>query len=345
MKHIGRIVRYIIRRCIRIAFFLMVCNSLIGCVAPGVKKAAKEVIAESSIADAIPEAKQKIENALPDVKPTEVIQNVLKTPVSTTSTSTDIWYIDVGQGDSTLITNGDGHGILIDTGAYWGYDNVRSVLSEANVNTIDSLILTHPDADHIQNADEILNDYQVINVIMPDIEKDTTSSENLQNALQSSTCNVVHPEGKISIPFGDALVEIWSPKGVYEDINSYSLITKLTKGAKTFLFLGDATGEEIAELNIDYAADVMKAAHHGSANCGCNSEDLLNKVDPEYFVISCGYQNDYGHPHRETMAMITNRNIPTFRTDLQGTVHCSCDGQNIVWNIAPTDILTCGSDM
>ncbi len=264
------------------------------------------------------------------------------------STDTDIYFVDVGQGDCTLITEGDGHGIMIDTGAYWGYDNVVSVMDEAKVEILDMLILTHPDADHIQNADDLLSDYNVINVIMPDVKKDTGSFNDLMSAIQTSSVNVVYPEGLLTIPYGSSLIEIYSVKGEYEDINSYSLVTKLTKGEENFIFLGDATGEEIDELaanGMDFQADVMKAAHHGSANCGCNSEWLFNAVDPKYVVISCGYHNDYGHPHRETMEVLKQRQIDTYRTDLQGTILCRCDGANIYWNTEPTTVYTGGSDL
>ncbi len=260
----------------------------------------------------------------------------------------DVYYIDVGQGDSTLITEGDGHGVLIDTGAYWGYDNVVAVLAEANVDVIDMLILTHPDADHIQNADDLIEAYEVVNVIMPDVKKDTNSFKDLVSSISENSVNVVYPDGKLTVPYGSVQFDIYSPQGEYEDINSYSLITKLTAGEKSFLFLGDATGEEIDEIaltDIDFRSDVMKAAHHGSANCGCNSEWLFNAVDPAYVVISCGYQNDYGHPHRETMGIVTTKGIDTFRTDLQGTILCRCDGVSLTWNTEPTTVFTCGSDL
>ena len=115
----------------------------------------------------------------------------------------------------------------------------------------------------------------------------------------------------------------------------------MINGTDSFLFTGDATGEEtddMIETGMDVRADVYKAAHHGSANDGCNSETFLGAVNPKYTVISCGYLNDYGHPHVETMAFLKLIGCKLYRTDLQGSITCVSYGNgSYEWNTNPTD--------
>lgn len=274
----------------------------------------------------------------------EQIQNEPK-PVSN-SALVKVSYIDVGQGDSTLISM-DGFNMLIDTGTYEAYDNVQAVLAENNVDTIGCLVLTHPDADHIQNADEIIRDYNVMQVFMTDAEKDTKTYQDLITAINTYDIPVEYPTAGDQYEINDVKFDILGPQYgcEYEDTNSYSIIIKMVYGETNFLFLGDATGEEIADVpNSDFSADVYKAAHHGSANCGCNSVDLLNAANPEFMVISCGYQNDYGHPHRETMEFASSYGLKLYRTDLQGTITCVTDGNSIYWDQQPSTNYICGSD-
>ena len=257
-----------------------------------------------------------------------------------------ITYIDVGQGDSTLISL-DGYNMLIDTGTYEAYDNVQSTLSESGVNSIDTLVLTHPDADHIQNADEIIRDYNVGEVLLTNTEKDTKSYQDLNKAIEQYDVPTAYPTAGREFSVGNAYFTILGPKqdAIYEDTNSYSIIIKMVYGNTSFLFLGDATGEEIEDIpKADFTANVYKAAHHGSANCGCNSSSLLSAVSPEYMVISCAYQNDYGHPHRETMQLAKEYNLKLYRTDLQGSVTCVSDGNTLAWSDEPSSNYICGSD-
>ena len=245
-----------------------------------------------------------------------------------------VTFIDVGQGDSTLICDGN-EAMLIDTGAYEGYDNLIEILYEKNIDVIDVLVLTHPDADHIQNAVDIMENYVVSIVYMPDTKTDTKTYQNLIETMDEKDIPVINPSAGDVIDFGSANYQILATgsDGEYEDTNSSSIVIRMENGEDSFLFMGDATGEEMSKTysSYDVASDVLKASHHGSANSSCNDELLFYNTSPEAVVISCGYGNDYGHPHKETMELIKIYGSKLYRTDLQGTIECISTGDGIIW--------------
>ena len=251
----------------------------------------------------------------------------------------NIDFIDIGQGDCILIRDG-ADAMMIDTGYYSQFDILSEELERRGVDQINILVLTHPDADHIGSGASIVSYYDVQTVYMPKAESDSKSYGYLMDAINTFDVPVVHPMAGDLIPFGSATYEVVGPCAEYDDANSNSIIIRMVNGEDSFLFTGDATGEEtdaILASGIDVTADVYKAAHHGSANDGCNSEKFLAAVNPYAMVVSCGYQNKYGHPHRETMELALDRNLSLYRTDLQGTISCVSTGDGIFFDQLPTD--------
>lgn len=246
-----------------------------------------------------------------------------------------VTFIDVGQGDSILIED-NGHNMLIDTGYYSEYDNLTATLNEHGVDTIDCLVLTHPDADHIQSAPEIISEYSVQKIYTTKIESESKSYEHLKKIISLFGVDVIYPSAGDYIDFGSATYYVAGPikneKDVYDDVNSYSLIIKIINGNDSFLLTGDATGDEtndILNTGIDVSAMVYKAAHHGSANDGCNDSGFVNAVNPQIAVISCGVDNTYGHPHRETMQLFNNKELYVYRTDTMGSITFLSTGDSI----------------
>ena len=310
-----------IKKIVKISVFLYIINSvfsqsaLFTDIADNVTKQIEKMMTSNA------EQMQKVDGITPSISINK--RNTIK-----------IWFIDVGQGDSILIRDNKKY-ILIDTGSSEGYTSLKKQLKKEKVKKINTLILTHPDADHIQNADEILNDYSVSKIYMPNIKNDTKTYETLISTIKKKKTRVYNPVAGDMLKFGKAKYEIIGPAAdnTYDDINSHSIILKVTNGKNSFLFTGDATGEETINLSKrKISADVIKIAHHGSANDGCNDYDFLNKVNPKIAVISCGYQNSYGHPHRETMDYLKNKKIKIMRTDLQKTISCTSNGKKIRWN-------------
>ena len=130
-----------------------------------------------------------------------------------------------------------------------------------------------------------------------------------------------------------------APNGEYGDnANDYSVGILLEHGENRFLLTGDAEEDSEADMldnGIDLSADVLKAAHHGSRTA--NTEAFLERVNPEYVVISCGEGNSYGHPHAEVLNRIREMGIKVFRTDEEGTVVATSDGAGITFNVPPSE--------
>lgn len=272
---------------------------------------------------------------------TESITLPVESPVeSESNASFTIEFVDVGQGDCIIVTDGENHA-MIDTGMYTEYDAVQNALMDLEVYDLDYLILTHPDADHIGNAADIIDDYTVDVVLMPAAENDSKTYRNTLEAIEDSGVIVENPKLGDTYSLGDGTIQIVGPVsedlGLYSDTNSYSICAKFVYKDTSYLFMGDATGEctdDMIAAGADLSADVIKATHHGSANDGCNSNELYDTVSPQSVVISCGYENSYGHPHWEVLEMCESENLAIYRTDLQGDIISYTDGKHIGWNVA-----------
>lgn len=249
----------------------------------------------------------------------------------------EVHFFDVGQGDCTIITQGD-HAMMIDAGDNDKGTAVQAYLNYLGVSSLEYFIMTHPDADHIGGADVVLYKFDCDTILMPDKEVDTRTYDDVIQAMKSKNYTAIHPQIGDTYSFGDASFTVLAPVRQYSDNNNNSIVIKMTHGENTFLFTGDA--EEEAEMDIlaeglDVSADVLKAGHHGSSTS--TSDDFLEAVSPEYAVISCGEDNKYGHPHAETMNKFRQTGVTVYRTDEQGTVIAASDGSTITWNESPSD--------
>lgn len=250
----------------------------------------------------------------------------------------EIHYLDVGQGDSTLILC-DGHAMLIDAGDNDRGTAVQSYLESQGVTTLDYVIGTHPDADHIGGLDVVLYKFDCQMVMMPDFEKDTRTYDDVVQTMKQKRYKNTLPEVGTVYELGSAVFTIVAPNGEYGDnANDYSVGILLQHGKNRFLFTGDAeeaSEADMLENGIDLEADVFKASHHGSRTA--NTEEFLQTVDPDYVVISCGQENSYGHPHAEIMNRLRAMGISVFRTDEQGTIVAYSDGTEITFNMSPDE--------
>lgn len=240
--------------------------------------------------------------------------------------------IDVGQGDSTLIMSKDGI-VLVDAGPGSAEDSLVEYLKDVGITTIDYAIFTHPDEDHIGGADVVINNFEVKNVIMPNATKTTKTFEKMIEAIEQSNANVIEATSGASYTLGDIAFRILAPnKASYSATNNYSVVVKLTYGNNTFMLTGDAESESESEILAKYPvselrADFLKVGHHGSSTS--TSTAFLTAVSPSIASISCGEDNKYNHPHRETIEKLQGANIKVYRTDLLGTIVFVCDGNTI----------------
>jgi len=236
-------------------------------------------------------------------------------------------FIDVGQGDATLIKAGE-RNVLIDTGENSAKETLFEYLDTHGVTVIDYFVVTHYDSDHFANATEILDTYDVKKVLVPDQVKTTKTYESfiakLEEQVASKDIEVLNANEMIgSVIEVDSLeLTVLAPlKNNYKDSNDYSVCLMARYGNKRVFLSGDAEKEAEEDIVERYGVseldcEVYKLGHHGSRTS--SSQALLNKLTPEAVIISCGVGNKYGHPHTEAMSRVEGLSV--YRTDEQGTI-------------------------
>lgn len=256
-----------------------------------------------------------------------------------------VHFLDVGQGLSIFVQSG-GQNLIYDGGDRDTSRFVVSYLQQQNVKTIDYLISSHYDADHLNGLIGCLNAFDVENVICADYVHDSQTYQSFINTVNQKGLTPQHPAVGTEFAFGTGKFTILAPSSIDSgDSNNNSVAIKLENGQNSFIFTGDAESSSesamcLSGINLD--CDVLSLGHHGSASS--TSWEFLQNTVPEFAVISCGSGNQYGHPHAETMEKLQDMGILVFRSDKQGTVIALSDGENISWNQAPCNDYTPGED-
>lgn len=260
-------------------------------------------------------------------------------PATPAGKSAEVYYLDVGQGDSQLIRLPDKTTILIDAGDRNSISTIVPYLKNQGVSKIDILIATHPHADHIGAMANVIKNFDIGKIYMPrvaDSQIPTTKTyEAMLQAISDKKLKMTQAKAGMTVyEKNGAKLEFLAPNSEkYNDMNNYSVVTKLTYGETSFLFMGDAETESEAEILEKFpdslACDVLKLGHHGSSTS--SSDRFLEAVQPQYGIISCGVDNDYGHPHREIVNKMQDFQVITYRTDTQGTILASTDGSQITF--------------
>lgn len=250
----------------------------------------------------------------------------------------EVHYIDIGQGDSILIKQGQ-EAMLIDAGNNSKGSAVWSYLLSQNIEKLTYVIGTHPDADHIGGLDVIMYKFDCENIFMPVCERDTKTYQEVVDTAKAKNQKIKVPSQGDTYALGSASFQILTDtqKDYGENTNDYSIALRLTFGDISFLFTGDA--EEGAEQDmlasgLTLSSDVYKAAHHGADTA--NTESFLKAVSPTYCVISCGKDNSYGHPRAEFLNQMRGMGVSVFRTDEQGTIVAVSDGEKVTFNCSPS---------
>lgn len=249
----------------------------------------------------------------------------------------EVHYIDVGQGDSIFIKCGD-ETMLIDAGERdYGSVVTNYIKSHSDGTKLDIVIATHPHSDHIGGMAEVLENMGgAETLIVPKIvDQYVPTTKTYEKFLKTAgNLGMTLTPAKVGNTYnlGSATIEILSPaKDNYgDDMNNYSVVTKLTFGDNSFLFTGDAEKDvekEMIDNGVLSDIDVLKAGHHGSNTS--SSQAFLDVVKPEYVVIQCGAGNSYGHPHEEPMQRFSALTDKIYRTDLQGSIVITSDGHSL----------------
>lgn len=261
-----------------------------------------------------------------------------RTELSTVTSEMEVHFIDVGQGDATLVIC-DGEAMLIDAGDNSRGTKIQYYLQEQGIEKLKYVIATHGDADHIGGLDVILYKFDCETIIMSELEKDTASSRDVMHEMVRGGYKNQLPAVGDVYDIGKGKFTILAPGQKFEDENNNSIAILLEHGENSFLLVGDAERESeevILESGMDIMADVYKVGHHGSVTS--TNKELLENIMPEYAVISCGKANNYGHPHKDVLEALKEKGIQVFRTDEQGTVIAYSDGMSLLWNCDATNV-------
>ncbi len=241
-----------------------------------------------------------------------------------------VHFIDVGQGDSTLLES-NGEFVLVDAGERDYGETVLDYIRSRGAERLKYLIATHPHSDHYGGIRNVVDSIETENFITVETDCTTISWTKTLARIDALGINYIDAVPGDTYDFGNAHFTILAPlSGGYEGYNDYSVVIKAAQGDISFLLTGDAertSEDEMLEAGYDLSADVLKCGHHGSSDA--TSTRFLKAVNPEYAVVSCGKANEYGHPHRETRARLSLLNCVLRRTDTEGTLVACTDGHQL----------------
>ncbi len=247
-----------------------------------------------------------------------------------------VTFLDVGQGDSIFLRSPSGKTMLVDGGPDGSFETIDRCLVSLGVVGLDVVIASHLHADHIGGLIQVVDTYPVGDFYYPPFDAASETYADLLDALLESQAVLHSPlAGKDTlIPWDDSVeVRILAPYDtVYDDFNDTSYMIRVQYGNTAVLLAGDTTqvGEKLAlkaQPNHFFRADVLKIAHHGSSDG--TFEPFLDAVSPAVAVISCGKNNDYGHPDPALLDRLSDRGIEVYRTDRDGSVTMLLDGTSV----------------
>lgn len=244
-----------------------------------------------------------------------------------------VTFLDVGQGDAILVQTPEGIEVLIDGGRG---DQVLTELAAvlgAFDRTINMVVATHPDADHIGGLIAVLDRYDVEHILITENKGESAVAKTFFDRVTAEEANIVHARAGQRFTIGaSTTIDVLFPFATASEMenNASSIVLKITYGESEVLLTGDAPKHIELYLVDQYgdslSSEILKAGHHGSRT---SSDELFVKtVTPMYGVISAGAENSYGHPHQEVLEIFSSENIETVTT-MQGRVTFTSDGSVI----------------
>lgn len=265
---------------------------------------------------------------------TPVTSPVITPSVPTPSNGTlAVHFIDVGQGAAQVIVTPNNKVMVIDGGNNSEEKTMVNYLNSLGIKKVDILIGTHPDADHVGGLDAVVDHFDIGQVIMPKVQRDTQTFQSLLNSIAAKGLKVTTAKAGLNVSLDPSVtVQMISPVEESSDANEMSAVVKVSYGNHSFLLVGDA-GVEIEKTwiqnGVNLQSTVLLVGHHGSD--GSTSEAFVNKVKPTYAVIQVG-KNSYGHPTNTILNRLTKNNVNIYRTDTDGTIVFKTDGSKMTIN-------------
>lgn len=239
-----------------------------------------------------------------------------------------VHFYDVGQGDAILIQKGDIQ-VLVDGGPN---DQILTHLGRDLLpwdREIELLVLTHPQADHLTGVLHVLERYKIKQILYYPSVYDTKGYEKFLEAIRSEGARVLLAEAGGYFRIGEIYLRIVWPTANYrvENVNNESVVLVLDYGDFEALLLGDVERGDQAKWSVGNSdIEVIKMAHHGSWNG--TYEPLLRAIAPDLAIISASANNQYGHPHNQTLDLLAKLGVSLLRTDLDGTITVKSDGRD-----------------
>jgi competence protein ComEC len=261
--------------------------------------------------------------------------NAAASPDSATGKLT-VRFLDVGQGDSTLVTFPDGKNLLVDGGNNQYAQRVVQDLRDSGVKTLDFVVATHPDADHTGSLDVVVKTFDVKQVFAPKVTHSTKTYVDFLQAVKNKGLKITPTKAGVKLDAGNGVVaEMVGPVKEYGsvDMNDWSAVLHIVDGNISFLLTGDAahpSENDMIAAGEPLASTVLKVGHHGSEHS--TSQAFLNHVHPQYAVISVGKGNKYGHPKTEVLNRLAANGVKVLRTDELGTITAVTDGKTITFS-------------
>lgn len=252
----------------------------------------------------------------------------------------EVLVLNIGQGDSTLIVSPTGKIVLVDTGEAGNQGTIVGAIRNVTKGDcrIDLFVVSHPHSDHMGSAVPVMKACQVAAVLDSGYPHTTAGYEKYLKAVEASGARYIKAEpGQDFDMGGGAKITVLAPSQPYfkqselrsgaNPPNANSVVMRLDHGDFSMLFTGDAEAETEARLlsnGANVAAKVLKTGHHGSRYA--TSEEFLRAVNPDAATISCGSDNRYGHPTRNTLDRLRAGRVRVYRTDLQGVIRIVSNG-------------------
>ncbi len=268
-----------------------------------------------------------------------IVQTATPSPAPTAvpgGKTLDVWFIDVGQGDSILLRSPNGKWMLVDAGPRDSFAAIDGLLKSLSVRTLDIVVATHVHEDHIGGMAALAGKYKIGKFYTSSDTAETNAYADMLAALKKAGVKpeIVYATATSMLPFdADVEVRLLSPfDAKYDESNDKSVVLRIAYGATSVLLAGDA--EAIAERlmlkalpNVLFDSDVLKLGHHGSYSS--TTEKFLLAVSPSFAVASCAKDNIYGYPDEKIVELLHKHGVPLLTTADSGTIHIALDGATV----------------